>query len=53
MKIILDLLVNQIHEIWRDEDHVISLLFLDITGAYDRVVYSRLVHVLQVKEIPE
>ena len=49
----LDLLVNQVHEIWRDGDHVASLLSLDITGAYDRVVRSRLVHVLRAKGIPE
>ena len=30
-----------------------SLLSLDITGAYDRVVRSRLVHVLRAKGIPE
>src|SRR5204863_9347152 len=49
----LDLLVNQVHEIWRDRDHVASLLSLDITGAYDRVVRSRLVHILRAKGIPE
>src|SRR5436190_4314811 len=49
----LDLLVNQVHEIWRDGDHVASLLSLDITGAYDRVVRDRMVHVLRAKGIPE
>ena len=52
-EIALDLLVNQVHEIWRDGDYVALLLSLDITGAYDRVVRSRMVHVLQAKEIPE
>ena len=53
MKIALDLLVNQVHEIWRDGDHVASLLSLDITGMYDRVVRSKLVHVLRAKGIPK
>ena len=35
IKIALDLLVNQVHEIWRDEDYMALLLFLDITGVYD------------------
>src|SRR5436190_11032377 len=53
IKTALDLLVNQVHEIWRDRDHVASLLSLDITGAYDRVVCDKMVHVLQAKGIPE
>ena len=27
----LNLLINQVHEIWQDEDHVVSLLSLNIT----------------------
>ena len=47
MKIVLDLLVNQVHEIWGAGDYVASLLMLDITGTYDRVICRRLVHVLR------
>ena len=49
----LNLLVNQVHEIWWDEDHVVSLLSLDITRAYDWVMCSRMMHVLQIKRISE
>jgi hypothetical protein len=49
----LNLLVNQMHAIWGEEDYMASLLSLDITGAFDRVVRSRLVHVLCMREIPE
>ncbi len=49
----LDLLVNQVHAIWGEGNFVASLLSLDITGAFDRVVSSRLVHVLRMKGIPE
>ena len=49
----LNLLVNQVHEIWRDGDHVASLLSLDIIGAYDWVIHDRMMHVLWAKEIPK
>jgi hypothetical protein len=49
----LDLLVNQVHAVWGEGNFVASLLSLDITGAFDRVVSSRLVHVLRMKGIPE
>ncbi len=49
----LNLLVNQVHKIWWNEDHVISLLSLDITEIYDQVMCSRMMHVLQIKEISE
>jgi hypothetical protein len=49
----LDLLVNQVHAVWGEGDYVASLLSLDITGAFDRVVRSRMVHTLRMKGIPE
>ncbi len=33
-----DMLVKQIHTAWQADDGVASLLFLDMTGAFDRVV---------------
>ena len=48
----LDLLVNQIHTIWGEKDRVASLLALDISGAFDRVVRDRLLHVLRAKGMP-
>ena len=51
MKTALDLLVNQVHEIWRDEDHVALLLSLDIIETYNHVMCSKLVHMLRAKEI--
>jgi hypothetical protein len=50
----LDLLVNQVHEVWRSGkgQFAASLLSLDITGAFDRVICARLVHVLKAKGVP-
>lgn len=45
----LDLIVNQAHEVWQAGDYVASLLSLNITGAFDRVVRKRLTHVLRVR----
>jgi hypothetical protein len=49
----LDLIVNQVREVWQAGDYVASLLSLDIAGAFDRVVKSRLLHVLRAKGVPE
>lgn len=49
----LDLIVNQVHTIWQTGNNVASLLSLDITGAFDRVVRKRLTHVLRAKGIPK
>jgi len=49
----LDLLVNQVQTVWQTKGNVASLLSLDITGAFNRVVRKRLWHVLRVKGIPE
>ena len=45
----LNLLVNQVHIVWEEGEFVASLLLLDITGAFDRIVSSHLVHVLRMK----
>jgi Reverse transcriptase (RNA-dependent DNA polymerase) len=49
----LDLIMNQVRTVWQAGDYVASLLSLDITGAFDRVVKSRLLHVLKAKGVPE
>ena len=53
IEIILNLLVNQVHKIWRDKDYIISLLSLNITGAFNQVIHNRMIHVLRIKEILE
>jgi hypothetical protein len=40
----LDSLVQQIHTTWQNKDGVATLLSLDITGAFNRVVPVRLLH---------
>ena len=47
----LNLLTNQMQAVWDSENYVISLLTLDITGAFDCVLQKCLMHVLQIKEI--
>ena len=53
IKTVLNLLVNQIHEIWWNEDHVTSLLFLNITEIYNWMICDKMMHVLQIKKISE
>ncbi len=48
----LDLLTNQVRAVWDSGDYVASILALDITGAFDRVLRERLVHVLLAKGVP-
>jgi hypothetical protein len=43
----LDILVKQIHAAWQVDDGVASLLSLDITGAFDRVVSVQLLHYIR------
>ncbi len=35
LKIALNLLVNQMHAIWNEEDYVVSLLLLNIMSVFD------------------
>ncbi len=49
----LNVLVQQIHVTWQNKDGVATLLLLDMTGAFDRVVPARLLHNMRVKKIPE
>jgi hypothetical protein len=46
-------LVQQIHATWQNKDGVATLLLLDMTGAYDRVVPARLLHNMRERRIPD
>jgi hypothetical protein len=48
----LEILTEKIHTIWK-AGKVASLLSLDITGAFDRVIRARLCHALRMRRIPE
>ncbi len=45
--------IQQIHATWQNKYGVATLLFLDMTGAFDRVVPSRLLHNIKEKKILE
>ncbi len=47
------MLIKQIHAAWQADDGVASLLFLDMTGAFDRVVPVQLLHNLRKCCIPQ
>jgi hypothetical protein len=49
----LDLLIQQIHATWQNKVGVTTLLLLDITRAFDRVVPTRLLHHMRERKIPE
>ncbi len=49
----LDFLVQQIHATWQDKDGVATLLLLDMTGAFDRVISAQLLHNMRERKIPE
>jgi hypothetical protein len=48
-----DFLVQQIHETWQNKDGGAMLLLIDMTGALDRVVPARLLHIMRERKIPE
>ncbi len=52
-EIMLNLLINQIHAVWRKKNYVIFLLSLNITDIFDWIISSCLVHVLCMKKISE
>jgi hypothetical protein len=49
----LDFLVQQIYATWQNKDGVATLLSLDMTGAFDRVVPARLLHNMRERKIPD
>jgi hypothetical protein len=48
----LNFLVQHIHATWQNKDAVATLLLLDMTGAFDRVVPARLLHNMRERKIP-
>lgn len=50
----LELLVEQIHTVWGEgNNHVASILSLDISGAFNNVSHTRLLHNLRKRKVPE
>jgi hypothetical protein len=49
----LNFLVQQIYASWQSKDGVATLLSLDMTAAFDRVVPARLLHNMRERKIPE
>ncbi len=49
----LDFLVQQIHASWQNNDGVAMLLLLNMTGAFDRVVPTWLLHNMRERKFPE
>ncbi len=49
----LDYLIQQIHATWQNKDSVATLLLLDMTGAFNRVVPAWLLHNMRDRRIPE
>jgi hypothetical protein len=49
----LNFLVQQINATWRNKDGVATLLSLDMTGAFDRVIPAWLLHNMRERKTPE
>ena len=50
----LQLITEKVHTIWGAKRHrVATLLSLDVSGAFDRVSHTRLIHNLRKRRIPE
>ena len=48
----LKLLTQQVHTVWRSNPGlVVSLLSLDISGAYDRVSHERMIHNMKARAV--
>ncbi len=48
----LDFLLQLIHATWQNKDRVVSLLPLDMTGAFNRVILAWLLHNIKERKIP-
>jgi hypothetical protein len=48
-----DFLVELIHATWQNKDGMATLLSLDMTGAFDRVIPAPLLHKMKERNIPE
>jgi hypothetical protein len=49
----LDFLVQPIHAMWQNKDRVATLLLLNMTWAFGRVVPARLLYNMRERKIPE
>ncbi len=49
----LNFLVQQIHAIWQNKDGMATLLILDMTGAFGKVVPAHLLHNMRITKMPE
>jgi hypothetical protein len=49
----LNFLVQQIYATWQNKDGVATLLSLDMTGAFNRVLPTRLLHNMRKRRIPD
>jgi hypothetical protein len=49
----LNILLQQVHATWQNKDWVATLLSLDMTGAFDRVIPAQLLHNMRERNIPE
>ncbi|KAJ5462803.1 pol-like protein [Penicillium sp. IBT 31633x] len=49
----LHLLLERVYETWRQDEHVATLLTLDVTGAFDHMAHKRLAYCLRKRRIPE
>ncbi|KGO73013.1 reverse transcriptase [Penicillium italicum] len=49
----LHLILERVYESWKQDEHVATLLTLDVTGAFDHVAHERLAHCLRKRRIPE
>ena len=50
----MELITSQVKAIWyKNRDKVASLLSLDISGAFDYVLYPRLLYILRSKGLPK
>ncbi len=50
-KIILNLLINQMHAVWKRRNYMIFLLLLNIIDIFNQIISSCLVHVFCMKKI--
>jgi hypothetical protein len=45
-------LLSQVQAVWNSGNHVATLLSLDVSGAFDRVIPEQLHHNLRIKGVP-
>jgi len=50
---VLELLTQQVHTVWRSNPNlVVSLLSLNISGAFDQVSHKRIIHNMKAQAVP-